>query len=142
MQDLLTQDVISAADLVARRTRAYPECGGLCTFEGIVRNHHEGLSVDHLVYEAYAPMAVKELLLLQCEIEQEWPEVHVQVRHRIGKLLLGDVAVAIAVWAPHRREAFAACEAMIDRIKKRVPIWKHEFYTDGTDQWVMCTHNI
>lgn len=141
MQDVLTTESIGADELVTKGRQPHPECGGLCTFEGIVRNHHGGRGVKYLEYEAYTSMAVKELQTLKSEIMQEWPMIHVEVRHRIGRLKIGDVAVAIAVWAPHRREAFAACEAMIDRIKNRVPIWKHEFYEDGTDQWVMCTHD-
>ena len=86
-------------------------------------------------------MAAKVLQELIAEIQREWVDCAVTVSHRIGTLQIGDVAVAIAVWAPHRREAFKACEAMIDRIKQRVPIWKHESYQDGTKQWVRCDHH-
>jgi len=135
---MITKEKISTSDLIKENT--YPECGGLCSFEGIVRNHHKGKDVTKIVYEAYEPMAEKELKSLQNEIEKEWPETHVHVKHRIGELPVSEVAVAISVWAPHRKEAFLACEAMINRIKKRVPIFKKEFYTNGKHEWVRCTH--
>jgi molybdopterin synthase catalytic subunit len=118
----------------------YPNCGALVTFEGHVRNHHGGRSVQKLIYQAYESMAESEIAKLIHEIRSEWPMCQIQVRHRLGELFVGDIAVAIAVWSPHRREAFAACEAAINRLKKRVPIWKKEFYADGTAEWVMCHH--
>lgn len=122
----LTKNIISCHEL--KTTTTHPECGAICSFEGIVRNHHHGKRVLKLVYEAYEPMAEKILAALKAQIETEWPDCCVAVKHRIGELNIGDVAVAIVVWAPHRKEAFAACQAMIDRIKTRVPIWKKEFY--------------
>lgn len=135
----VTKNKISAQDLTVEHR--YPECGGLCCFEGLVRNHHEGKSVTKLFYEAYEPMAELEIEKLKNKIETEWPECHVAVKHRVGEMNIGDVAVAISVWAPHRHEAFVACESLINRIKKRVPIWKHEFYADGTHAWVACHHH-
>ena len=135
----ISHEKISVQDLIENKN--YQECGGLCSFEGLVRNHHKGKQVTHLIYEAYVPMAEREIARLQDEIQQEWPQCHVAVKHRIGEMKIGEVAVAIAVWAPHRHEAFVACEAFIDRIKQSVPIWKHEFYTDGTNDWVACSHH-
>lgn len=135
----IKSEKISAQDMVMADN--HPECGGLCTFEGLVRNHHQGKNVTKLIYEAYVPMAESELSRLKNQIREEWPMCHVAVNHRIGEMQIGDVAVAIAVWAPHRHEAFVACEALIDRIKKTVPIWKQEFYTDGTKNWVLCSHH-
>lgn len=134
----ITKKVISSEQL--KEAVAHPECGGICTFEGVVRNHHEGRRVIRLFYEAYELMAEKVLTQLKSEIENEWPGCHASVMHRHGELNIGDVAVAIVVWAPHRREAFAACEAMINRIKECVPIWKQEFYADGSVKWVRCHH--
>lgn len=134
----LTNAPISAQRL--RDEMDYPECGGLCSFEGVVRNHHGGRKVASLAYEAYEPMADLELTKLVREIESEWAGCHVRVVHRLGHLKIGEVAVAIVTAAPHRREAFAACEAMIDQIKRRVPIWKMEFYDDGGESWVVCEH--
>lgn len=138
MATKITTEPVSAA-LLSRDT-AYPECGALCSFEGVVRNHHGGRAVLKLNYEAFVPMAESELKRLKDEIESEWPMCHVRMSHRIGALEIGDTAVAIVVWAPHRAEAFDACEAAIDRLKKRLPVWKREFYADGTTSWVVCEH--
>lgn len=138
MFECLTKEPI---DIEKIKNHDHPECGGICVFEGVVRNHHDGKTVTRLIYEAYEPMAEKELKKLVVEIESEWPETHVSVLHRLGNLEIGETAVGIVVWAPHRKEAFQACEAMINRLKKRVPIWKREFYSDGTIAWVSCQHH-
>jgi molybdopterin converting factor subunit 1 len=109
--------------------------GGIVTFTGMVRLHSRGTTIDHLEYEAYAPMAVKVMTQLCDEIEAEIKGARVAVEHRIGRLGIGDVAVVIAAAAAHRAEAFTACRAMIDRLKDRVPIWKKEVSVDGAE-WV------
>ena len=109
--------------------------GGIVTFTGMVRLHSHGATIDHLEYEAYAPMAVKVMTQLCDEIEAEIAGTRVAVEHRVGHLAIGDVAVVIAAAAPHRAEAFTACRAMIDRLKDRVPIWKKEISVDGAE-WV------
>jgi molybdopterin synthase catalytic subunit len=109
--------------------------GGIVTFTGTVRAKSQGREVVRLEYEAYAAMAEKVFASLCGEIEAEWPGVRVAVEHRVGVLAVGDVAVAIAAAAPHRAEAFLACQAMIDRLKARAPIWKKEFSPDGA-VWV------
>ncbi len=112
-----------------------PGMGGIVTFTGMVRRHSRGITVDHLEYEAYAPMAVREMTRLCDEIEGEIAGVKLAVEHRVGRLEIGDIAVVIAAAAPHRAEAFTACRAMIDRLKDRVPIWKKEVGDDGAE-WV------
>jgi len=112
-----------------------PGMGGVVTFTGAVRRHSRGVAVVRLEYEAYAPMAVREMIRLCDEIEAEIAGVRLAVEHRVGTLAIGDIAVAIAAAAPHRAEAFAACRAMIDRLKDRVPIWKKEIGEDGAE-WV------
>ena len=109
--------------------------GGIVTFTGMVRLHSRGTTIDHLEYEAYAPMAIKVMTELCDEIEAEVPGTRLAVEHRVGHLQIGDVAVVIAAAAPHRAEAFTACRAMIDRLKDRVPIWKKEVSVDGAE-WV------
>jgi molybdopterin synthase catalytic subunit len=109
--------------------------GGIVTFTGTVRRHSRGIVVDHLEYEAYAPMAVREMTRLCEEIEAEIAGTKLAVEHRVGRLAIGDIAVVIAAAAPHRAEAFTACRAMIDRLKDRVPIWKKEVGEDGAE-WV------
>lgn len=130
----ITKEVISVENL--KNKDAFPDCGALCTFEGVVRNHHNGKSVKKIDYQAYEPMAEKEIAQLKEEIQKEWTGCRVRIIHRIGELQIGDIAVAIVVWAPHRREAFRACEATIDRLKKRVPIWKKEFYQEETEKYL------
>ena len=90
--------------------------GGVVTFTGMVRLHSHGATIDHLEYEAYAPMAVKEMARLVDEIEAEVPGVALAVEHRVGRLDIGDVAVVIAAAAAHRAEAFTACRARSDRL--------------------------
>lgn len=109
--------------------------GGIVTFTGMVRRHSRGVTVDHLEYEAYGTMAVREMTRLCNEIEAEIAGAKLAVEHRMGRLEVGDIAVVIAAAAPHRAEAFTACRAMIDRLKDRVPIWKKEVGDDGAE-WV------
>jgi molybdopterin synthase catalytic subunit len=109
--------------------------GGLVTFTGMVRRHSRGTTVDHLEYEAYGTMAVREMTRLCDEIEAEIAGVRLAVEHRTGRLEIGELAVVIAAAAPHRAEAFTACRAMIDRLKDRVPIWKKEVGDDGAE-WI------
>lgn len=112
-----------------------PERGGVVTFLGLVRNHHEGQGVTELSYSAYEPMAEATCGEILAEAEARWP-VRIALRHRLGNLAVGDAAVAIAVAGDHRDEAFAACRHVIEELKRRVPIWKRETYADGTEAWV------
>ena len=129
----LTDAPIDASSLVAA---ARPSDGGVCSFVGVVRNHHLGRATERIAYEAYEPMAEAEIGRIVDGLAREWPDAQVLVRHRVGLLEIGDVAVAIVASSPHRGEAFAACRAAIDRIKTTVPIWKREFHPDGTFDWV------
>jgi len=112
-----------------------PEAGAIATFLGVVRNFNDGRSVSLLEYEAYGVMAEAELQRILDELTRESPVVRVAATHRIGPLHVGDVAVACAVSAPHRGEAFEVCRELIDRIKARLPIWKREHGPDGP-YWV------
>ena len=112
-----------------------PEMGGVVTFTGIVRNNARGEAIDHLEYEAYAPMAEKEMRKIVDAVHERWPHVRIAMSHRVGRLAIGDAAVMIAAAAPHRAEAFEACRFAIDRLKATVPIWKKEFATSGS-YWV------
>ncbi len=109
--------------------------GAIVTFTGIVRRQSQGRLVKRLDYEAYAPMAEKEMARIADEIEEEWPGSVVAIHHRVGSLVVGQLAVVIAVCTPHRQEAFDGCSYAIERLKERVPIWKHEFFEDGS-HWV------
>jgi molybdopterin synthase catalytic subunit len=112
-----------------------PDRGAITSFLGLVRDHHVGRGVTRLEYSAYAPMAEAECARIVSEAEVRWP-VRVALEHRIGALEIGDAAVVIAAAAAHRDEAFAACRFVIEEVKRRVPIWKKEFYADGTIEWV------
>jgi molybdopterin synthase catalytic subunit len=112
-----------------------PERGGVASFLGTVRNHHGGRDVLRLEYSAYGPMAEAECARIVAEAESRW-DVAVALRHRVGKLEIGDTAVAIAAASAHRDEAFLACRYVIEEVKRRVPIWKREVYADGPVEWV------
>ena len=114
----------------------FPECGGLALFAGTVRNHHEGKDVQSLKYTAYKPLAEKMIRQIEQEIEQKHGVSYVRVVHRIGHLNIGEVAIYAVARSDHRREAFAACEEAVERVKHEVPVWKEEFYTDGSSVFV------
>jgi molybdopterin synthase catalytic subunit len=112
-----------------------PERGGVATFLGLVRNHHGGRGVLRLEYSAYESMAEVEASRIVAEAEARWP-VRVALLHRLGNLAIGDAAVIAAAGSAHRAQAFEACQYVIEEMKRRVPIWKKEFYTDGSVGWV------
>ena len=115
-----------------------PEHGAVVTFVGTVRDHHVGMSVTGLRYESYGPMAEAECARIAEEAEAAFG-ARVGIVHRLGSLVVGDIAVVVAAAAPHRDAAFAATRWTIDEVKRRVPIWKHEQYADGTTAWVDTT---
>lgn len=129
----LTHDPIRAETLISRVSG--PERGGVASFVGLVRNHHRGKDVTRLSYSAYEPMAEAVGAEILLEAETRWG-VRVAMQHRLGELTVGDVAVAIAAAGHHRDEAFQACRYVIEELKRRVPIWKQEWYADGTVEWV------
>ncbi len=112
----------------------HPGCGATVLMTGQVRDHHEGRTVDRLEYQAYAEMAEKELASVAAEALERWPEVRVAAVHRLGKLSVGEVSVAVAAAAAHRGEAFDACRFFIDQLKARLPVWKKE-YGPGGELW-------
>jgi molybdopterin synthase catalytic subunit len=114
---------------------AGPRMGGIVTFIGAVRDHARGRQVEHLEYEAYPEMALREMEKIADQAAERWPEVRLAIGHRSGHLEIGDIAVVVAAAAPHRAEAFLACRFAIDTLKQTVPIWKKEFATDG-EYWV------
>jgi molybdopterin synthase catalytic subunit len=113
-----------------------PAAGGFVTFEGWVRNLNAGRDVIALEYEVYDDLARKEGARILEEAREQWPLCRVIGVHRSGILQVGDLAVWIGVSAAHRKEAFAACQFIIDELKKRVPIWKKETYADGESDWL------
>jgi molybdopterin synthase catalytic subunit len=109
--------------------------GGLNVFVGAVRDHHGGHDVRRLEYSAH-PSAEQRLAEVAAEVAAEFDVVAVAAVHRVGVLEVGDLAVVSAVSAAHRGSAFEASRALIDRLKQRVPIWKHQVFADGTEEWV------
>jgi molybdopterin synthase catalytic subunit len=112
-----------------------PARGGVSVFLGQVRDHHEGRAVTRLDYSAYGAMAEAECARIVAEAERRW-NVGVALRHRVGSLAIGEVAVAVVAASAHRADAFSACRFVIEEVKLRVPIWKREHYADGTATWV------
>jgi molybdopterin synthase catalytic subunit len=129
----LTSDPIELAPLTTAVES--PGRGAVVSFLGVVRNHHRDRAVQHLHYWEYGPMAEAECARIVAEAESRW-QVAVAVRHRTGRLEVGETAVAIVAASAHRDDAFAACRWVIEEVKRRVPIWKHEFYADGSMAWV------
>lgn len=115
---------------------ASPAAGALASFEGRVRNHHDGRAVSDLEYEAYAEMAEKEGEAVMREALERFTVLEARCTHRVGPLKIGDVAVRVDVLAAHRGDALAACAWIIDAVKERVPIWKKERYETGEHAWV------
>ena len=110
-------------------------CGAVVTFDGVVRDHDGGRGVERLEYSAH-PSADAVIAQVAAEIAAAHPAVRLAVAHRVGPLRIGDSALVCAVAAPHRKQAFAACDALVDAVKQRVPIWKHQVFRDGTSEWV------
>jgi molybdopterin synthase catalytic subunit len=106
--------------------------GALCLFVGVVRNENGGRPVLRLEYEAYEEMALSLMAEIEAFVLARWPVTEVLLVHRLGPLAIGEASVAVAVASPHRAEAFLACRHAIDTLKARVPIWKKEFYADGS----------
>jgi molybdopterin synthase catalytic subunit len=129
----LTSDPIDVG-AVARRV-VLPECGATVTLDGYAREWTKGRRTLYLVYEAYAPMAQRELERLGREAHEQFEIAHLGIVHRTGRLEIGETSVVIAVSAPHRRAAFAACEWAIRELKRTVPIWKKEIFENG-EVWV------
>jgi molybdopterin synthase catalytic subunit len=116
---------------------ADPRAGAVVTFRGVVRDHDGGRGVTLLEYEGH-PSAEAVLREVATEIAADPAVYAVAVSHRIGTLKIGDVALVAAVSTAHRAAGFAACARLVDEAKARLPIWKRQVFTDGTDEWVNC----
>ena len=115
--------------------------GAVVTFLGTTRSSTGDRRVLHLEYEAYRPMADKVLAEIVGEIGERWSVEDVAIAHRIGRLEIEETSLVVAVASPHRREAFAACQYAVDRIKQTVPIWKKEFF-EGGEVWVESPEDV
>lgn len=113
-----------------------PECGALAIFTGTVRNHHEGKPVTGLEYTAHVAIAEKIIQQVEAETREKFSVPLCRIQHRIGRLDIGETAIIVLVRAPHRAEAFEALRYAVDATKHRAPIWKEEFYPDGSSSFV------
>lgn len=132
MPPLLTRSIVDILSL-SRAVEA-PGYGAVVTFAGNIRDNSRGNPVLYLEYEAYEPLAEKQLRHVLGEAEERW-SVHCAASHRLGRLEIGECSVGIAVAAAHRAEAFEACRWLMDTLKETVPIWKREFFKGGA-HWV------
>ena len=130
----ITTEIITGAEV--REAVEGPDAGAVVLFLGTVRNNTDGRAVKHLEYEAYPPMAEKKMSEIAQEISEKWGIDRVAMIHRVGKLEIGEVSVAVAVASPHRKDGFEACKYAMDRLKQIVPIWKREVWADGEAEWV------
>ena len=116
------------------------QAGALVVFQGIVRNHHKGDSVDYLEYTAHEKLAAILIDQILADASRKHSLTNARAVHRIGRLYPGDTAVVVATASVHRKEAYDANEEIIHRIKHEVPVWKKEFLSNGTSRWGMCDH--
>jgi molybdopterin synthase catalytic subunit len=130
----LTHDSIDYQALTEQVRR--PSCGAVVTFLGTVRDMTAGRQTVALDYEAFPGMAEKKLAEIEAETRRRWPVGEIVIVHRLGKLEVGAISVAVAVGCPNRVDAFEACRHAIDRLKELVPIWKKENWADGSTEWV------
>jgi molybdopterin synthase catalytic subunit len=130
----LTENPIELAEHEALVT--HQAAGAVVGFAGVVRDHDGGRTVTRLEYSAH-PSAQRTLVDVAAEIAADCQGVRaIAVSHRVGTLEIGDAALVAAVAADHRRAAFEACARLVDTVKARLPVWKHQFFADGSDEWV------
>ncbi|MFQ5767486.1 MAG: molybdenum cofactor biosynthesis protein MoaE [Acidobacteriota bacterium] len=127
---------IDTAGLIRRLVT--PADGAVASFFGVVRREHLGRGVHHLEYHAYREMALLEMKRIARRLQREFKVERIGLVHRTGSLNVGEISVAVAVAAPHRKAALQACAAAIEAIKHHLPVWKREFFTDGgAPRWVL-----
>jgi molybdopterin synthase catalytic subunit len=129
----ITDEPISLAEVA--QVVMHPSAGAVATFAGTTRDSNGGRVVLRLEYEAYPEMAVAEFAKIEARIRERWEVVSVAIVHRTGIVPIGQISVAIAVSAPHRRDAIEACHFAIDELKLCAPIWKKEHY-EGGEVWI------
>lgn len=132
---IITENALDVEEL-KKKLPQHSCCGALVQFEGIVRNHHEGRKVVSIEYESFQEMAKKELEDIVRKAKETFPVHEVFVAHRVGKVSVNETSVVVFVLSPHRQEAFKASQYVVDELKKRVPIWKKEFYDSDNATWI------
>jgi molybdopterin synthase catalytic subunit len=131
----VTEAPIAVEDV--RALAADSAAGAVVTFSGDVRDHDHGRDVERLEYEGH-PTAAAVIAEVAAEVALRHDVIAIAVSHRVGPLQIGDAALVAAVSAAHRGEAFAACADLVDEVKDRLPVWKHQVFSDGSDEWVNC----
>jgi len=127
----ITEDILT----LPTESPDLPQMGGYVIFVGIVRNINEGKSVTYLEYDAYAEMADQMISDILKDAQTKWDLVFSDCKHRLGKVNLQEIAVIVTTGSIHRDEAYSANRYIIDRVKHEVPIWKKEYYIDGSSEW-------
>jgi molybdopterin synthase catalytic subunit len=130
----LTSNPIDVAAVM--RQFGSPEAGAVVLFSGVTRGETDGRRTLWLDYDAYREMADQKLSELESEARRRWPVIECAIVHRLGRVDVGEASVVVAVSTPHRGDAFAAGQWLIDSLKEWAPIWKKENWDDGTSQWV------
>lgn len=131
----ITLAPLSIADIYALADNSAN--GAVVVMSGMVRHQTDGQPVIALEYQAYQPMALKVFEHIAAEIRRQWPDVNTAIiHHRVGRLQIGEISVLVAIGCPHRLEAFEACRYAIDTLKHTAPIWKKEYWADGSSSWV------
>jgi molybdopterin synthase catalytic subunit len=130
----LTNDPIDTNPLL--KSARHPNAGAVLLFLGTTREITSGRQTVALDYEAYREMAERRLAELESEARNRWPVIECTIVHRLGRVPIAEASVAIVVSTPHRADAFAAGQWLIDTLKRDVPIWKREHWADGTTEWV------
>lgn len=113
----------------------HPKAGAIVLFSGEVRNHSQQKAVSHLIYEAYVPMAKKMISEVVEEAKKKFNLHHAYCIHRVGKVEVCETAIVVVTASSHREEAYAANRFIIEKVKHEAPIWKNEFFEDGTSEW-------
>ena len=137
MNDITAEPINITAVIDSVKTSG---AGAIDVFVGTTRDHSKGRAVSSLEYEAYVPMALKCMNEIESETRRQWNLHEINIVHRVGKVSIGEPSVVIAVSSAHRDEAFKACRFLIDQLKLVVPIWKREFFSDGSVEWSLQSH--
>lgn len=129
----VTDRVIDSSSI--RKSVIAPECGAVVEFYGLVRNHDAGKSVEKLEYEGHET-ALAIINEITAEVDRQYPQVRFAVSHRLGSLLIGDLAFYVVAASAHREAAFKVCQFLVEEVKEKIPVWKNQIFVDGSNEWV------
>lgn len=133
MRSGLTTSPLDVAGMLS--AVAAPDCGAMAVFVGTVRNHHEGREVVAIEYSAYEAMAARTLEQIAAELAEATPGLRLLLRHRLGRIAVGEASIAIVAASARREAALTAIRTALERVKSEAPIWKLEIYADGSERW-------